>query len=201
MPDQSQGEIMAVEIMLDDISKADESIRSAYTEKDGRYVLDPDAYHEIKSQGLKAKNRELLGKARQTRTTEEQLVEAQTKLRHYELTTPLREMALKAGIFPECIDLAMHELEKRFTLDENGDIVTLDQRGNPTDITPQRFLNEIYKSQRGHIYQASQVGGGGAQSGTRAGRSSNSISREAFARLSPQEKVDFSKQPGATIYD
>src|SRR5215470_14092219 len=113
---------MAVENIVDSIDKVDESIRSAYVKQaDGKFQLDADAYADLKAKGLKEKNKELLGKVRQTKTSEERLADLEKEVRHFKLITPLREMALKAGMFPERVDMALLELEKRFTLDEDGD--------------------------------------------------------------------------------
>src|SRR5262249_46914478 len=152
---------------------------------------------ELKAAGLKAKNRELLGKVRQTKTSEERIADLETELKHFKLTTPLREMALKAGIFPERVDMALLELEKRFALNDDGEIVTLDERGNATDIKPQKFLSDLYVHQRPWLYAASSGGGSGAQN-HRSGSSSNSntMTRDAFEKLSPQQKMEFSKGGG-----
>src|SRR5689334_2255563 len=53
---------MPVEFVVDSIDSVDESIRGAYVENEGKFNFDPDKYAEIKAQGLKSKNKELLGK-------------------------------------------------------------------------------------------------------------------------------------------
>jgi hypothetical protein len=53
---------MPVEFQVDSIDAVDESLRGAYVEADGKFTLDPDKYAEVKAQGLKSKNKELLGK-------------------------------------------------------------------------------------------------------------------------------------------
>jgi len=50
------------DIQVDSLDSVDESIRGAYVEADGKFNLDPDKYAEVKAQGLKSKNKELLGK-------------------------------------------------------------------------------------------------------------------------------------------
>lgn len=188
---------MAVELIVEDINKVDASIRGAYVERDGKFYLDADVYSDMQAQGLKQKNRELLGKVRQTKTSEERVAELETELRHYKLVTPMREMALKAGILPDRVELALLALEKRFVLGEDGEIVTLDERGNATEITPQKFLNEIYVHQAPFLYAASKAAGSGAHPNTRAsGGQSNTMTRTAFEALSPEEKVAFSKRGG-----
>src|ERR1041385_3689602 len=53
---------MPVEYVVDSLDTVDESLRPAYVENEGKFNLDPDRYAEVKAQGLKSKNKELLGK-------------------------------------------------------------------------------------------------------------------------------------------
>jgi hypothetical protein len=85
----------------------------------------------------------------------------QLQLKHYRLTVPLRDIAVKAGVIPEDLDLVMLDVQKRFALNDAGKIVTLDADGDETDITPQKFFETLYKEQRPKFYAASPAGGGG----------------------------------------
>ena len=51
---------MPLEFVVKALDQVEESIRGAYEERDGEFHFDPDKYAEIKAQGLKNKNRELL---------------------------------------------------------------------------------------------------------------------------------------------
>jgi hypothetical protein len=59
---------MPVEFIVDSLDKVDESIRGAYVEREGKHHFDADLYSEIKAQGLKTKNKELLGKLKEAET-------------------------------------------------------------------------------------------------------------------------------------
>ena len=51
-----------IEFQVDSLDTVDESIKTAYVEREGKFHFDADKYSEIKAQGLKNKNKELLGK-------------------------------------------------------------------------------------------------------------------------------------------
>lgn len=53
---------MAIEFIVDSLDKVEESIRGAYEEVDGKFHFNADKYADIKAQGLKTKNKELLTK-------------------------------------------------------------------------------------------------------------------------------------------
>lgn len=58
---------MPVDYQVDSLDTVDESIRGAYVENEGKFNFDPDKYAEIKAQGLKSKNSELIKKLNQTK--------------------------------------------------------------------------------------------------------------------------------------
>lgn len=255
---------MSIEFTIDSLDSVEESLRSAYVEKEGKYTLDPDKYAEYKASGLKAKNRELLDKlakskdlvtrfekfkdldpadleqllerktggedappgkesgkgddatlrafekqiaklkaqmATETQQAQTEREKLATELQHYKLTVPLREIALKAGVLPEDLDLAMLETARRFRLTEAGKIEVLDEDGDPTTDTPEKFFKDIYRSQRPKFYAASQAGGSGAGPNTKAGSpGEKTITRAAFDKLSPDEAMKQVKA-GVTIVD
>lgn len=223
---------MPVEYQVDSLDTVDESIRGAYVESEGKFNFDPDKYAEIKAQGLKSKNKELLGKltkandglkrfeklseledddlnellelreqkknpppadpnkskgadglaeydkalkkvkdaaaAKETELTTA-LDAANKQIKHFKLTVPLREIALAAGVLPEDLKVVMLETANQFALDEQDKIVVLDEDGDPTDITPKKFFETLYKEQRPKFYAASGASGSGAPSNTTKG--------------------------------
>jgi hypothetical protein len=93
----------------------------------------------------------------------------QAQLKHYKLTVPLRDIAVKAGVIAEDLDLVMLDVQKRFALNDDGKIVVLDADGDATDVTPQKFFETLYKEQRPKFYAASDRGGGGTPPNDRRG--------------------------------
>lgn len=158
---------------------------------------DDSALRSLEKQLVKLKA-QLTTETQQAQTEREKLA---TELQHYKLTVPLREIALKAGVLPEDLDLAMLETARRFRLTEAGKIEVLDEDGDPTTDTPEKFFKDIYRSQRPKFYAASQTGGSGAGPNTKAGSpGGKTITRAAFDKLSPEEAMKQAKA-GVTIVD
>jgi len=234
---------MPVEFQVDSLDTVDESIRGAYVENEGKFNFDPDKYAEIKAQGLKSKNKELLGKltnandglkkfekfaeledddltellelreqkknppppadpnkgkgtgdlteydkalkkvkdaaAAKESELQTRLDDATKQIKHFKLTVPLREIALKEGVLPEDLNVVMLETAGRFTLDEQDKIVVLDEDGDATDITPQKFFGTLYKEQRPKFYAASGASGSGAPSATAKGNGGQKIMKRS----------------------
>jgi hypothetical protein len=247
---------MSVEFQVDSLDTVDESLRTAYVEKDGKFTLDVDKYSEFKAQGLKNKNSEIIKKLnaakdglkrferfqeledddlaellelreqksnpkpdgkpakgheeltaqfeKQTKkladkhTTEltardARIAELEKENKHFKLTVPLREIALKAGVFPEDLSLAMLETSSRFALNDEGKIVVLDEDGDPSDITPQTFFEKLYKEQRPKFYAASGASGSGASSALGRSTGSKVITRKQYDAMSPTDQAGLSK--------
>lgn len=112
------------------------------------------------------------------------------ELKHYKLTVPLKEIALKAGVLPEDVDIALLETAKRFRLDDSGKILVVDEDGDPTADTPERFFKEVYREQRPKFYAATGAGGSGAAPNGRPGANGHkTIKRSAFDALNAMERA------------
>src|ERR1051326_5289792 len=252
---------MPVEFVVDSIDSVEESLRPAYVENEGKFNLDPDKYAEVKAQGLKSKNKELLGKLSKASETakrfekfadfeDDDLTEFQTwrenkdktpppddksgkgseelqaqfdkalgkekskfateiatrdsrideltrENKHFKLTVPLRDIAVKAGVIADDLDLVLLDTAKRFTLNEDDKIVVLDEDGDPTDITPQKFFETLYREQRPKFYAASGAAGSGAPSSTGSTGGKRTMRRSEFEKLQnsdPQRANAFLKE-------
>ena len=252
------------ELVVDSLDSVDESIKGAYVETDGKFNLDVDKYAEVKAQGLKSKNKELLGKlskaaegskrfekfaeltddelselldlrenkdklndkgkepsaadaerlkqlenkhkkdldrvSGEKTAAETRAAELEKKVKHYELTVPIKETALKAGVLPEDLNLVLLDTQSRFSLNDEGKIVVLDEDGDPTDITPQKFFETLYKVQRPKFYAASGATGSGAPSATTSANGKKVMRRSDFDKLtlsSPAQAQAFIKEVNA----
>jgi hypothetical protein len=228
---------------------ADESLKSVYVERDGKFHFDPDKYAEVKiqSSGLKKKNSDLIAKEKALRESlkkfeplgdfdPDDLTEFQTwrenkdktpppddksgkgseelqaqfdkalgkekskfatelatrdtkideltrENKHFKLTVPLRDIAVKAGVIADDLDLVLLDTAKRFTLNEDDKIVVLDEDGDPTDITPQKFFETLYREQRPKFYAASGAAGSGAPSSTGSTGGKRTMRRSEFDKM------------------
>lgn len=255
---------MPVEFTVESLDTVDESIRGAYVENEGKFNLDPDKYAEVKAQGLKSKNKELLGKLTKANdglkrfekladfeeddlaefqtwrenkdktpppddktgkaseelqaqfekalgkekakfttelsTREARIAELERENKHFKLTVPLRDIAAKAGVIAEDMELVLLDTAKRFALNEDGEIVVLDEDGDPTDITPQKFFDTLYREQRPKFYAASGAAGSGAPSNTGSSGGKRVMRRADFDKLqlsNPQGAASFLKDVSA----
>ncbi|HWQ34321.1 MAG TPA: hypothetical protein VNQ79_15845 [Blastocatellia bacterium] len=250
---------MAIEFEVDSLDQVEESLRTAYTADGERFRLDPDKYAELKAEGLKRKNRELIGKLNaykpqleraekfkeisdedfdqfiEWREAQEQgghkgkqnggdppvdpaelrklqkslaqrekeakdatsrIGQLESELSHYKLTVPLRDIALRAGVFAEDLDVVMLETQKRFRLDDKGRIVVLDDDGDVSDVTPEKFFTEIYKEKRPKFFAASDAAGSGATPGNR----SPGIASKKRSEMTVAEKSAFIEKHGYEKY-
>jgi hypothetical protein len=125
----------------------------------------------------------------------------QAQLKHFRLTVPLRDIAIKAGVIADDLDLVMLDVQSRFSLDDNGKIVVLDDDGDPTDVTPQKFFETLYKQHRPKFYKASDAGGSGAQNDkTGSAGKAKTVTRTQFEALSQAERMKASKE-GVQVVD
>lgn len=247
------------EIIVDSLDSVDESIRTAYVENEGKFNLDPDKYAEVKAQGLKKKNSDLIGKEKALKESlkkfekfaefddsdleellelrankdnpatkepsaadaerlaqleklhkkaldkvsgektaiETKAAELEKELKHYKLTVPIRDAALKAGVLPEDMEVVLYEVlgtQKRFALNDEGKIVGLDADGDPSDITPQKFFETLYKAQRPKFFAASGASGSGAASTTQTATGQKAM------RVSDWSKLQLSNPPAAAAF-
>src|SRR5215216_3768862 len=103
---------------------------------------------ELQAQFEKALGKEKTKFATEKSTLESQLADLTRENRYYKLTVPIRDVAVKAGVIADDLDLVLLDTAKRFDLDADGKVVVLDEDGDPTDITPQKFFETLYREQR-----------------------------------------------------
>src|SRR5215831_8880307 len=115
--------------------------------------IDPAEFKKLKDEATERDNSKLKAegkfdelkqkwdqqKAAEIGAVQKQLDEANGKLRKFTLEDRVRAAAVKAGIIPELIDDVLVVTSKRFDLNDKGQIVVLDNDGDPMDVTPDRF--------------------------------------------------------------
>lgn len=177
---------------LGDELDIDELLSLRELKKQGK-PLTADEKAELERQHAKALNK-FTG---DLKAREEALATAQAELKHYKLTVPLKEIALKAGVLPDDVNLALLEVGNRFRLNDDGKIVVVDSDGDVTDITPETFFGKLYKEQRPKFYAASGAGGSNASGDTKGGsRTGNTIR----SQMTTAEKAAYIKEHGQAKY-
>src|SRR4029450_9093501 len=161
---------MPIDFEVTDINGVDEEVRPAYVEKEGKFILDPDRYHEIKAAPLLKKNAELLNEKKRrpesTRTLEEksksglgdiekqlqerdkEIAGLKTQVREHSIWGPVKDMALKFGVMPDRINafMTLMRSSERFDMEENK-LIFKDKNGYPTTIKPEPAF-EVYLRQK-----------------------------------------------------
>lgn len=177
---------------LGDELDIDELLELRELKKQGK-PLAPDEKSDIERQYRK----QLDKLSNDLKARDEGLTAAQRELQHYKLTVPLRDIAAKAGVGTNNLDLMVLDTAKRFKLDETGKIIVLDDDGDDAGITPKDFFEKLYKAQRPNLYDATGAGGSGAKPDTTAGKTSaKTITRAAESQMTPQEKAAFYRDGG-----
>lgn len=117
------------------------------------------------------------------------LTKADGELREFRLWTPLREVAIKAGVVPEDWDVVRLDIANQgvFGFDDDNKVVVMED-GSPSSVTPETWFKQVYSELRPKFFKASGAGGGGANPGQKPGSTNKSIKREAFDKLSTSER-------------
>lgn len=213
---------MPIEFEVTDLNSVEEEIRTAYVEKEGKFILDPEKYHELKAAPLLKKNRELLDEKKklsesakaleqkkqsatddvekQVQERDRRISELEQQNREYAIWTPVRSLATRHGVMGDRVDAVMTLLraENRFDL-EDGKLVYKDRNGYATTIKPERAFEVYLREELPWAFEASKAAGSGAQNGTKAG-SARTITRDSFDGMSQAQK-DQAIKDGARIVD
>lgn len=114
---------------------------------------------------------------------------AQAELKDFKLWTPLRDVAIKAGLDPADWEVARLELNYlgRFGFDEDGKVVVIED-GAPSTVTPEKFFKDVYSDMRPKFYKANGVSGSGAQNQNKGGAGGKTVKRSDWNGLSPAEQ-------------
>src|SRR5262245_1103645 len=213
---------MAIDFEVAELDKVEEAIRTAYVEKEGKFVLDPDKYYEVKAEALLKKNRELIedkkrltdekktleekGRSglgdveRQLAEKDKRITELEKDNREHAIWSPVKGLAIKHGVLGDRLEAVMTLLraDQRFDL-EDRKLVYKDKNGYVTGITPERAFEVYLREELPWAFSASNAAGSGAQNGNKAA-GARTISRESFDAMPHDEKWKAVRE-GARIVD
>lgn len=202
---------MPIEFEVTDLNSVEEEIRSAYVEKEGKFILDVDRYHEMKAEPLLKKNKQLLDEKKKLAEEKQRLekvkgsaetdiervsaekdhkiAELEGRLRESSIWMPVRDLALKHGVLPERLEdfIVLLRAGKRFDLDADGNLIYRDKHGDETATKPERAFEYWLKDEKPWYFAASQNGGSGSKPGAKGG-GSKVMPRDAFNSLSDADK-------------
>jgi hypothetical protein len=215
---------MAIEFEVTDINSVDEELRDAYVESEGKFVFDPDKYHELKAAPLISKNKELLSEKKKLAESvkaldavkrgaetdiekvasekDQRIAALEKQLRESSIWSPVKDLAVKHGVMPDRLDAVMTLLraQDRFDQDEEGKLIFKDKDGYPTTTKPTRAFEYYLKEELPWAFEASKAAGSGAKAGAKANGTGRVVSRESFDAMSNLEQ-DRVIREGARIVD
>lgn len=110
-----------------------------------------------------------------------------SRLRSVLIDDARRSAALKAGVLPDSIDDVMLVSAKYFDLNDEEKIVVLDEDGDPTSVSPEKFFAETFKKMRPRYYPPSGASGSGADG--KGGSGTKSTGNADLSKLPPVERL------------
>jgi hypothetical protein len=123
------------------------------------------------------------------------------------LDNHIRQAATKAGMHANAVDDALFRGRVMFTLNEEGEPVQVDKDGQPvfgkdgkTPFSPVEWL-EGMKEQAPHWFPAGSSGGGARGGDGKNAAGKKTMKREAFERLNPMEKQNFTVKEQGVVVD
>src|SRR5690348_10966000 len=117
-----------------DPERAREALKTLH-ELDEKKLVDKGEYDRL----LAKRTKEFEDREKEYQAT---LSEQAKRLDTYELTNPIRDAALKAGVIPEDIDIVLAYTKNRFKLNDKRKVVVLDGDGDETTITTDKFFSD-----------------------------------------------------------
>jgi tetratricopeptide (TPR) repeat protein len=170
--------------------------------------IDPERYEELLKQqeeGLSEKERyENALKKYQKEIEdlkgnyEQKLSETNSQLQLYHADRLAREAAIKSGVQPEDVDDVLILSRKYRTMDEKGNIVILDDDGDPTGKTLEDFFNKDFKEKKPRYYKGIP-GGSGSQSGSGSSGNEKTVSRAEWDKMDAFSRSKFIKDGGKVV--
>lgn len=126
--------------------------------------------------------------------------DVEKRLQSYVRDTTLKDMAIKAGVLPDMLDVFLSYFGGRFRLNESSELIALDEDGEPLDIKPQKFVGETCKELKPRFFAAPAGGGSGAGgAGNGGGNGQKTIKRATFDQMNATQRAEHFKSKGQII--
>lgn len=126
--------------------------------------------------------------------------DVEKRLQSYVRDTTLKDMAIKAGVLPDMLDVFLSYFGGRFRLNESNELIALDEDGEPLDIKPQKFVGETCKELKPRFFAAPADGGSGASgAGNGGSKGHKTIKRAQFDQMNATQRAEHFKSKGQII--
>lgn len=112
----------------------------------------------------------------------------------------LTDWALSNSVKKDRLSTWLKVSDEYFQWSEDGKtLVPMDEDGMPSDLKPERFVNEFLRSKFDYLYDApEQHGGSGSTTGTRTAGGGGNFKR---GKMTHQEKAEYIRRHGAEAYN
>lgn len=122
------------------------------------------------------------------------------QLRSLKMTDGLSKLALKAGVFEDRVEDAVEAALKSTDLDDKGNIIVLDEDGEPSAKTPEQFFTETLKAKKAWLFKAPDSSGTGGDGKRPRDASSSSAVKSKKDLKSDKDKVAFISKHGRQAF-
>lgn len=126
-------------------------------------------------------------------------LDAQKELRSFKMSMTLKDLALKADVLPDRLDSFLKTTGDRFTLNEHGDLIALDDEGDPLDMKPEKFIVDKLREAYPWFFKAAEQGGSGARNNGGEARGGKVIKRATFDQMNATQRAEHFKSKGQII--
>ncbi len=111
-------------------------------------------------------------------------VEAKDKqIRALTVGVAQRTAAAKAKVFASAIDDAVLLSDRYFDVDKTGKVIVLDEDGDPTSMTPEKFFETAFKKLKPHLYEGTGSSGTDAEPTVTKGGASGHAPKSPLAKI------------------
>jgi hypothetical protein len=122
------------------------------------------------------------------------------QLRSLKMTEGLSKLALKHGVFEDRVDDAVEAALKSADLDDKGNIIILDDDGEPSAKTPDQFFTDVLKTKKAWLFKAPDASGSGGDGKRPRDASSASTVKSKKDLKTDADKVAFIKKHGRKAF-
>lgn len=200
----------------DDVWSAFQEWQSKQAEGEGEATTTPSGTQGQSADGKSVNVEELQAKWRQShdrelkklkdahaaalKEREAELARVQADHQAFVKRTTLTGLALSNGVKKERLGTWLKEADEFFQWNEDGKtLVPMDEDGMPSDLKPERFVNEFLRSKFDFLYDApEQHGGSGSTTGTRTAGGGGNFKR---SKMTHEEKAEYIRRHGADAYN
>lgn len=160
---------MPLEEVVDSLEGIDEQYQDLYTKnQEGKYEINISGMKSALQKERDARKqyekklKDIDGSSQTDEELKKQLESAQSTIKDMKIESTLKNSAVQSGIDKDYVDDVVALTKNNFNIDEEGDVVRVDNKGNPTGKKVEDFFEIEFKKSKPRFYNNSGRKGGGA---------------------------------------